>query len=110
MTNSYRLAMLAALGLGLAACNNANVQPPIEGTVRGTQGSSAVQVQNDAIPQSQREATSAGAATFGGTIGGGERAGRPTIERTGPGTGNVGGNIPQQYTPPITDRPRGGGG
>jgi hypothetical protein len=111
MTMSSRLAVFAALGLGLAACaNNPNVQPPVAGTTTGTAGQSAVRQAVDAIPQDQRQGTSAGAATFGGTAGGGEAAGRPTITRTGPGTGTVGGGIPQQYTPPITDRPRGGGG
>lgn len=110
MTVSTRLAAFAALGLGLAACQNPNVQPPIEGTQRATAGESAVRVQENLIPQSAREATSAGPATITGTTGGGEGAGRPTITRTGPGTGTVGGGIPQEFRPSPTDRPRGGGG
>ncbi|MBX9701559.1 MAG: hypothetical protein K2X74_19140, partial [Acetobacteraceae bacterium] len=74
MTNTFRFAAIAALGLGLAACaNNPNVQPPIAGTTTGTAGGQAARIAADEIPQSQREATSAGAATFGGTVGGGER-------------------------------------
>ncbi len=110
MTNFVRFAAIAALGLGLAACEGANVQPPVAGTVRGTAGSSAAQVATDAIPQSQREATSAGVGTFTGTTGGGERAGAPSISYSGPSSpSQLGGGIPQQYTPPIV-RPRGGGG
>lgn len=110
MTNFVRFATIAALGLGLAACESANVQPPIAGTTTGTAGASAAQVATDAIPQSQREATSAGVGTFTGTAGGGERAGRPNVSYSGPGSpAQLGGGIPQQYTPPIV-RPRGGGG
>ncbi|MBY0333747.1 MAG: hypothetical protein K2X49_24075 [Acetobacteraceae bacterium] len=111
MMNSYRLAALAALGLGLAACaGNPNVQPPIAGTTVGTAGASAARVATDQIPQSQREATSTGVGTFTGTAGGGgERPGRPSFSYSGPQSpAQLGGGIPQQYIPPITDRPRGG--
>ena len=111
MTISTRLAAFAALGLGLAACQNPNVQPPIAGTSMGSAGESAARVATDQIPQSQREATSAGAATITGTAGGGESAGRPTIVRTGPGSPNqLGGGIPQEFRPSPVDRGRGGGG
>lgn len=107
MTSFVRFAAIAALGLGLAACENANVQPPIAGTTTGTAGASAAQVATDAIPQNQREATSAGQAAFSGTAGGGERAGRPNVTYSGQGSPTqLGGGIPQQYTPPIV-RPRG---
>ncbi len=107
MTSFVRFAAVAALGLGLAACENANVQPPIAGTTTGTAGASAVRVATDQIPQSQREATSAGVGTFTGTTGGGERAGAPSISYSGPASPTqLGGGIPQQYTPPIV-RPRG---
>lgn len=109
MKNSARFAALAALGLGLAACTQANVQPPVAGTQRGTAGESAARQAVDAIPQEQRQGTTTGPAAFGGTVGGGQAAGRPTITRSGPGTGDLGG-VPQEYRPPVTDRPRGGGG
>jgi hypothetical protein len=107
MTSFVRFAAIAALGLGLAACEGANVQPPIAGTTTGTQGASAVRAATDQIPQTQREATSAGAATLTGTAGGGQRAGGPGVAYSGPSSPTqLGGGIPQQYTPPIV-RPRG---
>ena len=108
--NLQRFAILGAMGRGLVACaGNPNVQPPIAGTQAATAGTSAAYQATDRIPQSQREATSAGTGTFSGTIGGGERAGAPVFTRTDPSGNQVGGNIPQQYTPSYV-RPRGGGG
>lgn len=110
MRIATRYAAIAVVGLGLAACDGANVQPPIAGTTTGTAGASAAQVATDQIPQTQREATSAGVGTVTGTTGGGERAGAPTITYSGQSSPTqLGGGIPQQYTPPIV-KPRGGGG
>jgi hypothetical protein len=107
MTSFVRFAAIAALGLGLAACEGANVQPPIAGTTTGTAGASAARVATDQIPQSQREATSAGVATMTGTTGGGQSAGGPGVTYSGPSSPTqLGGNIPQQYTPSMV-RPRG---
>jgi hypothetical protein len=65
-------------------------------------------VATDQIPQSQREATSAGTGTISGTAGGGQSAGRPSVTYSGQSTpAQLGGGIPEQYTPPIV-RPRGG--
>jgi len=109
MTNSTRLAVFAALGLGLAACADANPQPPIAGTDRGVAGQSAIKVEQNQIPQDAREATSAGTPSLTGTVGGGERPGRPSVTYTGPASSNqLGGGIPQEFRPPIV-RPRGGG-
>jgi hypothetical protein len=107
MSNYTRFAVLATIGLGAVACANVPTQPPIAGTQTGVIGGQAVRQDLEAIPQESRQATSAGTPTFTGSTGGGEQAGRPTFTR-GPGTGTVGGGIPQQFTPPITDRPRGG--
>jgi hypothetical protein len=94
MTSSTRLAILAALGLGLAACDSANVQPPISGTqgnLTNPQQAGAREIAGQNSP-----AVSQGTPEFVGTRG---ASGRQQIERTGGAEGNLSTGTPLEPRP-----------
>jgi hypothetical protein len=99
MTSSTRLAILAALGLGLAACGSANVQPPIS----GTQGNLTAPQQAAArdIAGQNSPATTQGTPVFSGATGSGsgESVGRPVFTREGEASGNLSTGTPAAPRP-----------
>ncbi|MBL6457067.1 hypothetical protein JMJ55_17155 [Belnapia sp. T6] len=95
-----RIALVAALA-ALGACADARSGPPIAGESRGT-GAPPLRQQVEQQPHSGN--ASAGSATITGTDG----QGRPTIDRTGPAGGGIGGVGPAPRSPGSQGGGRGG--